>query len=87
MAVLGPGGGDPGRHYDVGADRNTHARRDGNESRRYLREESMRPLMAPVHPPPLSQPEEVIAGSVSPLPSETAINEDDALALTPLDGT
>jgi len=30
-------------------------------SRRYLSEESMRPLMAPVHPPPLSQPEEVIA--------------------------
>lgn len=30
-------------------------------SRRYLSEESMRPLLAPVHPPPLSQPEEVIA--------------------------
>jgi len=30
-------------------------------SRRYLSEESMRPLMPPVHPPPLSQPEEVIA--------------------------
>ncbi len=30
-------------------------------SRRYLSEESMRPLMLPVHPPPLSQPEEVIA--------------------------
>jgi putative transposase len=29
-------------------------------SRRYLSEESMRPLLAPVHPPPLSQPEEVI---------------------------
>jgi len=61
VAVLGPGGGNPARHYDVGANRNTHARKDGNESRRYLREESMRPLMAPVHPPPLSQPEEVIA--------------------------
>ncbi len=29
-------------------------------SRRYLSEESMRPLLTPVHPPPLSQPEEVI---------------------------
>jgi putative transposase len=30
-------------------------------SRRYFSEESMRPLLAPVHPPPLSQPEEVTA--------------------------
>ena len=61
VAVLGPGGEDPGRHYDVDASRNTHARKDGNESRRHLGEESLRPLLAPVHPPPLSQPEEVIA--------------------------